>query len=315
MKKRAYPAPVPILNAGDDTVSHAPGKQADAARLDCALYLVATPIGNLEDITLRALRVLGQADVVACEDTRVSRKLLQAYGIATPTISYHDHNADEMRPRLMERLRGGQAVALISDAGTPLVSDPGFKLARDCTAAGLAVTVVPGPSAVLAGLSLSGLPSDRFLFAGFLPAKAGAREAALRDLAAVPATLIFFESANRLPDMLQAALAVLGDRQACIARELTKKFEEARHGKLDELLAHYDQFGPPRGEVVVVIGPPAAESVAAIGPDVDALLVQALLSASLKEAVAAVTATTRLARRDVYARALALTRDADEPQG
>jgi 16S rRNA (cytidine1402-2'-O)-methyltransferase len=270
------------------------------------LHVVATPIGNADDITLRALMVLRGADAIACEDTRVTAKLMARHGIATPLLAYHDHNAARMRPLLLERLRRGAAIALVSDAGTPLVSDPGFKLVREAIAERLPVTTLPGPSAALAGLVLSGLPSDRFLFAGFLPPKTAARRRALTELAPVPATLVFFEGASRLADALGDMAETLGDRPAAVAREITKLYEEVRRGALDELRAHYSLAGPPRGEVVVVVGPPAAERSAVSMDALDAQLTAALNSMSLKDASAAIAAATGLKRREVYARALAL---------
>jgi 16S rRNA (cytidine1402-2'-O)-methyltransferase len=275
------------------------------------LYLVATPIGNAEDMTLRALRTLRQAALIACEDTRVSGKLMQRYGITTRRIAYHDHNAETMRPQLLSRLRAGETVALISDAGTPLVSDPGFKLVQAALAQGSVVTTVPGASAPLAALLLSGLPADRFLFAGFLPPRQAARRAALAELAAVPATLIFFESAPRLAPALADMAAVLGDRPAAVARELTKLFEEVRRASLEALAAHYRAAGPPRGELVVLIGPPGAPGPAK-ADDVDAALAAALRSMSLRDASLAVAAATGLPRRQVYARALTLAARPDE---
>ncbi|HEX6843252.1 MAG TPA: 16S rRNA (cytidine(1402)-2'-O)-methyltransferase [Stellaceae bacterium] len=270
------------------------------------LYVVATPIGNAEDITLRALAMLRGADVIACEDTRVTAKLMARHGIAAPLVAYHDHNAARMRPLLLERLRRGEAIALVSDAGTPLVSDPGFKLVREAIAEQLPVTTLPGPSAALAALVLSGLPSDRFLFAGFLPPKAAARRRALAELAAVPATLVFFEGASRLADALGDMAETLGDRSAAVAREITKLYEEVRRGTLRELGGHYAAAGPPRGEVVVVVGPPPSERPAVSADAIDAQLEAALASMSLKDASAAVAAATGLKRRDVYARALTL---------
>ena len=284
----------------------APGRQgSDGPNLAPGLYLVATPIGNLKDITLRALETLAAADLVLCEDTRVSTKLLQAHGLSPRLKPYHEHNAARMRPEIIRRIESGEAVALISDAGTPLVSDPGYKLVQACRAAELAVTALPGASAALAGLLLSGLPSDRFLFAGFLPPKSAARKAALQELAATPATLIFFESQNRLAATLADMAAVLGDRAAAVLRELTKRFEEARPGPLSELAAHYAEAGPPKGEIVIVVGPPGEE--AKPGEDrLDELLGAALREASLRDAVAMVTAETGLPRKQVYARALEL---------
>lgn len=281
---------------------------------DPGLYLVATPIGNAEDITLRALRILRGVDAIACEDTRVTRKLLTRYGIATPTLAYHEHNAAKVRPQLLQRLTDGAAIALVSDAGTPLVSDPGYKLVQGCIAAGIPVTAIPGPSAPLAALVLSGLPTDRFLFAGFLPPKAAGRRAALDELAAVPATLVLFESAQRLPALLADLAEVLGARPAAVARELTKLHEEVRRGPLPELAAHYAAAGPPRGEVVVVVAPPAAEAGRADTATVDRALREALGRASLRDASAEVAAATGWPRRQVYARALALTRGASAPE-
>jgi 16S rRNA (cytidine1402-2'-O)-methyltransferase len=281
---------------------------ARAGAAPAGLAIVATPIGNAADITLRALAVLRGADLIVCEDTRVSGKLMAMYGIATRRIAYNDHNGERIRPQIIERLRCGERVALISDAGMPLVSDPGFKLVREALAAALPVTVVPGASAPLAALALSGLPSDRFLFAGFLPSKSAARRDELASLASVPATLIFFESPRRLGETLADMAAVLGDRPAAVARELTKLFEEVRRGSLAELAGHYAAAGPPRGEIVILLGPPeATASVPETGAgSLDALLRVALAGASLRDAAASVAAATGLRRRDVYARALAL---------
>jgi 16S rRNA (cytidine1402-2'-O)-methyltransferase len=229
-------------------------------------------------------------------------------GIGTPLIAYHEHNAARMRPVIMERLRAGETLALVSDAGTPLVSDPGYKLVRAAIAEGLRVTTVPGPSAALAALVLSGLPSDRFMFAGFLAPRSAARRRELQDLSAIPATLVFFESANRLPAALADMAAVLGERDAAVAREMTKMFEEVRRGPLAALADHYGAAGAPKGEVAIVVGPPAAGS----GPDdaeVDRLLSAALARESLRDAVVGVTAATGLPRREIYARALRLSKD------
>ncbi len=278
--------------------------QGDAT-LRPGLYLVATPIGNAEDITLRALRILRDANAVLCEDTRRSAKLFSMHGLANTLIAYHEHSAARLRPEILRRLRGGEALALISDAGAPLVSDPGFKLVRACLDEGLHVEAVPGPSAVITALQLSGLPSDRFLFAGFLPAKAAARRQAIEALKAVPASLILFESARRLPATLQVLAQVLGPRPACVARELTKLYEETQRGSLEGLAAHYEREGPPKGEVTIVIGPPAEED--ALSDDqVDALLRDALANSSLKQAAAEVAAATGRSKRALYQRALAL---------
>jgi 16S rRNA (cytidine1402-2'-O)-methyltransferase len=282
-------------------------KPAPQAALAPGLYLVATPIGNLADISLRAIEVLNKASLVACEDTRTTRKLLTAHGIAAKLTAYHDHNAARVRPRLMERLECGEAVALVSDAGTPLISDPGYKLVAAAAEAGVVVTAVPGASAGLAALTVSGLPSDRYFFAGFLPNKSAARRRALAELVPVPASLVIYESARRLPAALADMAEVLGPRPAAVARELTKLHEEVRRGTLAVLAEHYQHAGPPKGEVVVVIGPPGLD--AAAGPSAEALdarLRAALGRESLRDAVAAVAEATGLPRKQIYARALEL---------
>ncbi len=273
---------------------------------------MATPIGNLGDISLRALEVLAKADLVACEDTRTTRKLLTAHGIAAKLTAYHDHNAARVRPKLIKRLDCGEAVALVSDAGTPLISDPGYKLVAAAAEAKVAVIAVPGASAALAAMTVSGLPSDRFLFAGFLPNKSGARRRALAELAPVPASLVIYESARRLPAALADMAEVLGPRPAAVARELTKLHEEVRRGTLAALAEHYGRAGPPKGELVVVVGPPGPDDAAAPDAEVlDAQLRAALRRASLRDAVAAVAEATGLPRRQVYARALELMEEAD----
>jgi 16S rRNA (cytidine1402-2'-O)-methyltransferase len=277
-------------------------------RAPAGLYVVATPIGNIADITLRALDILARVDVIACEDTRVSAKLLQRHGIAAPLLAYHEHNAERMRPVLLGRVAAGQAVALISDAGTPLVSDPGFKLVRQAIAEGLRIQMLPGASAPIAALVLSGLPSDRFLFAGFLDSKTAARRRELAELAGLRATLIFFESAQRLAASLADMAAELGDRPAAVARELTKLYEEVRHGTLGELARHYDEAGPPKGEIVVVVGPPLP-AAAPTAADLDASLRAALARLSLRDAASEVAEALGLKRRDVYARALELSNE------
>jgi 16S rRNA (cytidine1402-2'-O)-methyltransferase len=266
---------------------------------------VATPIGNLGDITLRALWVLRNADRILCEDTRVTQRLLAHFGIDKPLDPYHDHNADRVRPAVIEALRAGMTLALVSDAGTPLVSDPGFKLVRAALAQGLPVTAAPGPSAGLTALILSGLPPDRFLFAGFLPPRTAARRRALAEWADLAATLIFYESPSRLAASLADMAAALGDRDAVVARELTKLHEEARRGRLAELAAHYRQSGAPRGEAVIVVAPP--EQPAAASPDdIDDRLRSLLAGRSLRDAVALLAAETGIPRRALYERALAL---------
>jgi len=270
------------------------------------LHLVATPIGNLGDLSPRALATLRDADVVLCEDTRITARLLGRFGVQRPLQAYHEHNAARVRPRILERLRAGAAVALVSDAGTPLISDPGYKLVRAAIDAGIEVFVVPGPSAALAGLLVSGLPTDRFFVAGFLPSRGTQRRRAIAEIAAVPGTLILFEAARRLPETLADLAAELGPRPAAVARELTKRFEEVRRGTLPELAAHYAASGPPRGEPVIVVGPPAGTTEPPSGEEVDALLAEALERQSPAAAAAAVAAATGRSRRELYRRALAL---------
>src|SRR5256714_12603561 len=256
-----------------------------APALISGLHLVATPIGNLRDITLRALEVLAAADLIACEDTRVTRKLLDHYGIATPLTAYHEHNAAQARPKLIARLGAGAAIALVSDAGTPLVSDPGYKLVREARTAGAGVTALPGASAVLAALTLSALPTDRFFFEGFLPAKEAARRARIAELKRIPATLVLFETGPRIADALADLAAGLGPREAALCRELTKLYEEVRRGDLATLARETAQADEPRGEMVIVVAPPERErEVTAV--DLDALLREALDRLSVKEAVA-----------------------------
>jgi 16S rRNA (cytidine1402-2'-O)-methyltransferase len=283
-----------------------------AAERHGLLVLVATPIGNLGDVSARALETLRTADVIACEDTRVTGNLLAKFGIRRQVVPYHDHNAARMRPQLLDRLSRGETVALVSDAGTPLISDPGYKLVREASEAGLTVTAIPGASAPIMALILSGLPSDRFLFAGFLPPKSGARRTVLAELRNVPATLLLFETGPRLADSLADCHQVLGDRPAAVARELTKLHEEVRRGALSELARHYQEAGPPKGEIVLVIGPPETSTEAPM--DVDAALTVALERMGVKEAATAVAAASGLPRREIYARALALTgrRQADD---
>jgi 16S rRNA (cytidine1402-2'-O)-methyltransferase len=274
----------------------------ERGELATGLYLLATPIGNARDISLRALEVLKAADVIAAEDTRVTSKLLAIHSISRPLIAYNDHNGGEMRPKILDRLRDGQRVVLVSDAGTPLVSDPGFKLVRAAIEEGLPVVAIPGPSAALAGLMLSGLPSDRFLFVGFLPPRAGERAAALAELKSVRATLIFFEGPQRLAESLAAMAQVLGPRPAAVARELTKLHEEVRRGALPELAAHYAQAGAPRGEVTVLVGPPPEAE-----PDfdrIDAALDAALPFMPVRAAADMLAGLTDVSRKVLYERAL-----------
>lgn len=275
-----------------------------ARPLEPGLYPVATPIGNLGDVSLRALEVLAAADLVVCEDTRVTRTLFDRYGISRTLAAYHDHNAARERPRLLAMLKGGMTVALVSDAGTPLVSDPGYKLVEEALAEGVKVIPIPGPSAILAALVAAGLPTDAFLFLGFLPPKTAGRRTRLTAFADVPATLVLYEAPHRAAETLADMAAVLGgDRPGALARELTKKFEEIRRGTLAELAAGA-LADPPRGEIVLLAGPPP-ERVAA-EDDVDALLLAALRTAGPGQAAAEVAAATGRPRKEVYARALAL---------
>lgn len=269
------------------------------------LYLVATPIGNLRDITLRALDILQAADLIVCEDTRVTARLLSHYGIKKPTLSYNDHNGDIRRPVILKALAEGKRVALVSDAGTPLISDPGYKLATAARAQGFYVTVIPGASSVLAALSLSGLPCDRFFFVGFLPAKKEACRKQIKMLAGVPSTLVVFESARRLPETLALLSEELGDRKATVARELTKRFEEVKNGVLSELRAHYQETGAPKGEIVIVVSPPSEEA-AALSLNLEAELKRLLISHSVKEASAELAELTGRPRKEIYALALTL---------
>ena len=278
---------------------------SDAGRpepLPPGLYIVATPIGNLGDVTRRSADVLARCDAVACEDTRVTGKLLKHLGISRPLWRYDDHSAAEDRARLLDSLRG-KAVALVSDAGTPLISDPGYKLVREAKAAGIAVTSLPGPSAPVTALTLSGLPSDRFLFAGFLPARDKARAEMLAELSGVRATLVFFDTAPRLAKSLEAIGEVLPGREVAVARELTKLYEECRTGTAAELAAHYAAH-PPKGEIVLMVGPPSAAATSEA--DADALLRAALATEKPSQAAAQVAKATGLDRKALYARALEL---------
>jgi len=267
------------------------------------LYIVATPIGNLGDITLRAIETLRGVSVIACEDTRVTGKLLHHLGIKAKLVRHDDHASEEDRQRLIDTMQT-QPVALVSDAGTPIVSDPGFRLVREARAAGAAITSLPGPSAAIVALTLSGLPSDRFLFAGFLPSKEKARADALAELANVPATLIFYETAPRLGAALAAISEILPGRDVAVARELTKKFEECRTGPASQVAAHY-AANPPKGEIVLMVAPPLAKPAPGEA-DVDAMLLALLAEAKPSQAAAAVARETGLDRKALYARAMEL---------
>ncbi|MDJ0921990.1 MAG: 16S rRNA (cytidine(1402)-2'-O)-methyltransferase [Henriciella sp.] len=285
-----------------------PDSKTGAARtqpLDAGLYVVSTPIGNLRDITLRALDTLQSVDEVLAEDTRVARRLLDTYDIRAKVSPYHDHNGAQRRPEILQRLEAGAAIALISDAGTPLVSDPGWKLVHDALEHGIKVIPVPGASAVLAGLVASGVASDRFMFCGFLPAKSAARQKEARALAEVEASLVFYESGPRLAASLADLAEVMGEaRDAAVARELTKLFEETRRGTLGELAAHYAEAGAPKGEIVLLVGPPQVQQVTP--EQLDAALYAALQSGSVKAAAAEVAELLGVPRREAYQRALQL---------
>jgi 16S rRNA (cytidine1402-2'-O)-methyltransferase len=273
------------------------------------LYVVATPIGNARDVTLRALDVLTGVDMIAAEDTRVTSKLLTIFAISRPLTAYNDHNGPHERPRILAKLRQGARIALVSDAGTPLVSDPGYKLVREALAEGIPVHAIPGASAPLTGLALAGLPTDRFLFAGFLPPKSAERRSFIAELKALKATLIFFDSPGRLAESLTDLAAVLGDRPAAVTRELTKLHEEVRRGHLHELAAAYATEDQPKGEITLLIGP--AEEAETDFMAVDAALEQALVFMPVRAAVDLVSQMLKAPRREVYDRALAKKRDAE----
>jgi len=301
----------PEANLTDDDIKDGPqtahfhirSLTLPARPLEPGLYLVATPIGNLGDITLRALETLAAADVLAAEDTRV---LLNRYGIGTRAHAYHEHNAGEAGPKLLAAVAAGKSVALVSDAGTPLVSDPGYRLVREAVEAGLRVIPIPGPSSVVTALSAAGLPSESFYFAGFLPQKQKARRDRLAEIAAIPGTLIFFESPNRLPASLDDAAAVLGGaRQASVCRELTKTFEEFRRGALADLAGHYAEHPNVKGEIVVVVAPPEA-AAAPEGAALDGILLALIAEMPTARAAAEAARQTGLPRKDLYQRILDL---------
>jgi len=284
------------------------GHLVTAPKAGPGLYLVATPIGNLGDITLRALQTLAGVDIIACEDTRITRRLTERFGIAAELKPYHEHNAAIARPKILGRLAQGAAIALVSDAGTPLISDPGFKLVREACAAGHSVIALPGPSSVLTALSVAALPTDRFFFEGFLPPKETARRARLTELARIDATLVMFESGNRVQNTLRDLADLMGSREASICRELTKLHEEVRRATLTELARDAGAL-ETRGEFVLVIGPPAADAQTMTADALDDLLRNTLAHHSVKDAVAHVVELSGRPRRTVYARALELARE------
>lgn len=284
------------------------GHVLSAPRPVPGLYLVATPIGNLADVTLRALETLAGVDLIACEDTRITHRLTERYGISAQLTPYHEHNAAAARPKILEKLAQGASVALVSDAGTPLISDPGFKLVREACAAGHAVVAVPGASSVLTALSVAALPTDRFFFEGFLPSKQTARRARLAELARIEATLVVFESGNRVQDTLADLAGIMGGREAAICRELTKLHEEIKRAPIAELARDADSL-ETRGEFVLVIGPLAAGAAVMAQHELDDVLRSSLQQGSVKDAVAHAVEVSGRPRREVYARALELARE------
>ena len=276
-------------------------------KFEFGLYVTATPIGNLADITLRALDILREADFIACEDKRVSGKLLSFYDIKTPMISYHDHNAQDVMPTLINHLNAGKIIALISDAGTPLISDPGYRLVNECQKEGIMVTSLPGASAILCALTNAGLPTNNFLFQGFLPPKMQARQKEIGKFSNVDASLIYYESPKRLLNCLKDILTILGNRQVAICRELTKLYEEVYKDNVDALIEYYDSNPTPKGEIVIVVSPPNKND--GLIDDLDAALIDALKTLSVKEAVAAVTFMSGKKRKEVYKRALELSKN------
>ncbi len=313
---RAKPAPINREGRQDPGIRtfSVLGHVLTAPRAVPGLHIVATPIGNLGDITLRALETLAGVDIIACEDTRVTRRLTERYGISAPLKPYHEHNAAAARPKILQWLGEGLSVALVSDAGTPLISDPGFKLVRDVCTAGYSVIALPGPSSVLAALSLASLPTDRFFFEGFLPAKEAARRTRLAELARMDATLVLFESGHRVRETLHDLADTMGSREAAICRELTKLHEEVKRGRVDELADASGEL-ETRGEFVLVIGPPAADAQAITGEALDDILRNALERGSLKDAVAHAVELSGRPRREVYARALDLSKQLKDGHG
>lgn len=306
MSVKLSPATSPDSNGPARSFAVA-GQLVSAPKAAPGLYLVATPIGNLGDITLRALETLAGVDIIACEDTRITRRLLERFSITATLKQYHEHNAEQARPKILEALARGSSIALVSDAGTPLISDPGFKLVREVSAAGFPVIALPGPSSVLTALSVAALPTDRFFFEGFLPSKQNARRTRIAELARIDATLVMFESGARVQDSLQDLAGIMGERDAAICREMTKLHEEVRRATLAELAAISDTL-ETRGEFVLVVGPPAADA----GMDdaaLDDLLRTALTHSTVKDAVAQAVDASGRAKREVYARALELSKE------
>jgi 16S rRNA (cytidine1402-2'-O)-methyltransferase len=308
MRAKTAPINTPQASTGAANSFSVDGCILAAPKAPAGLFLVATPIGHLGDVTLRALQTLAGVDLIACEDTRITRRLTERYAISTPLTAYHEHNAEAARPRILKILGEGASVALVSDAGTPLISDPGFKLVREACATGLSVTALPGPSSVLTALSVAALPTDRFFFEGFLPPKRAPRRTRLKQLAGIDATLVLFESGNRVGETLADLAEIMGGRGAAICRELTKMHEEIVRGPVVELAERAGQL-ERRGEFVVVIGPPAADAGTMTAEALDMLLRDQLTRASVKDAVAHAVELSGRSRREVYARALELIRE------
>jgi 16S rRNA (cytidine1402-2'-O)-methyltransferase len=307
---RAKPAPINTEGTREPAARSfsVAGHLLTAPRAAAGLHLVATPIGNLGDITLRALETLAGADIIACEDTRITRRLMERYGIAAELMLYHEHNAAQARPKILQHLSEGRSVALVSDAGTPLISDPGFKLVRAASAAGHKVMALPGPSSVMTAVSVAALPTDRFFFEGFLPAKQTARRARLSELARIDATLVVFESGNRVQEALIDLAEILGPREAAICRELTKLHEEVLRATLAELAERGSKL-ETRGEFVLVIGPPPKDAQVLTADALDTLLRDQLRDHSVKDTVAHAVELSGRPRREVYARALELAKE------
>tara|TARA_B100000686_G_scaffold352950_1_gene456657 strand:- start:517 stop:1410 length:894 start_codon:yes stop_codon:yes gene_type:complete len=276
--------------------------------LRSGLYLVSTPIGNLGDLSSRAIKILSHADYIACEDTRITLKLLRAIDVSVPLVSYHEHSPTKVRYRLLDDLKNGKSVVLVSDAGTPLISDPGYKLVRLAAKEDIFITAIPGASSPIVALVLSGLPPDRFFFAGYLPPKEANRRTAISQLQKVPATLIFLESTRRLAPALESLADVLGNRPGAVARELTKLHEEVTRGNLRELAENYKILSPPKGEAVIVVGPPDEKGVL-LEKNIDDLLLAVLESMSVKDSASMIAETIGIPRREVYARAVVLARN------
>jgi 16S rRNA (cytidine1402-2'-O)-methyltransferase len=314
--KSVRPKPVPSATAPADTPVRSftlAGQPVSAAKARPGLYLVATPIGNLGDITIRSLETLAGVDLIACEDTRITRRLLDRFAIAATLMPYHEHNAAAARPKILEKLAQGASIALVSDAGTPLISDPGYKLVRDVCAAGLNVTALPGPSSVLTALSVAALPTDRFYFEGFLPAKETARRNRLTELARIDATLVMFEAGSRVQASLHDLADIMGGRDAAICREMTKLHESILRAPLTDLAATADTL-ETRGEFVLVIAPPPKDADVISTEALDDMLRAALRRGSVKDAVAQAVELSGHPRREVYARALALASESDDDQ-